>query len=188
MPTGPTLTTARLVLRPFTLADAAAIQRLAGDAAIARGTFMPHPYEDGMAEAWITAQQADFEQGRLVNFAVTLAVQQTLIGSIGMTLEQPHRRGQLGYWIGVPYWNQGYASEAGHAVVQYGFATLELHRIWAPHFKRNPASGRVLQKIGMQYEGCQREHYFHQGQFVDVMIYGMVRAEFSAQTNAETAR
>ncbi len=176
----PRLTTPRLVLRQFTFDDAPVVQRLAGAPEIAAGTFIPHPYADGMAEQWITSQQAEYAQGTLVNFAIVYATEQVLIGSIGIMLNPIHRQGHLGYWIGVAYWNQGYCTEAVRAVLQFGFKQLDLHRIWAPHFKGNPASGRVMQKIGMRYEGCQREHYFHQGQFEDAMLYGILHHEFVA--------
>ncbi len=181
MPSFPTITTRRLVLRQMTLEDAPTIQRLAGAPEVAAGTFMPHPYADGMAEQWIMNQQAEYEAGNLINFAIVLHTEHVLIGSIGLILTATHHHGQLGYWIGVLYWNQGYCTEAARAVVQSGFQTMNLHRIWAPHFKRNPASGRVLQNIGMQYEGCQREHYRHGDRFEDAMLYGMVRADVDQQ-------
>lgn len=174
----PSLTTARLMLRQFVLQDAPVIQRLAGAPEVAAGTFIPHPYENGMAEEWITRQQAEYAEGKAIIFAITSATTQELIGSIGLMLNQVHRHAQLGYWIGVPYWGQGYCTEAGRAVLRFGFHELDLHRIWAPHFKRNPASGRVMQKIGMQYEGCQREHYLHSGRFEDALLYGILRHEF----------
>jgi RimJ/RimL family protein N-acetyltransferase len=173
----PTLTTERLVLRQFALSDAPTIQRLAGAPEIAAGTFMPHPYEDGMAEQWITDQQANYEQGLQYNFAIVLAAENVLIGSIGFVLTSAHQHAQLGYWIGVPYWNQGYCTEAARAVIQFGLRTLALNRIWAPHFKSNPASGHVLQKIGMQYEGCQRQHYRYNDRFEDTLLYGILHQD-----------
>jgi RimJ/RimL family protein N-acetyltransferase len=134
-----------------------------------------------MAEQWITHQQTEYAQGTLVNFAIVHTTEQALIGSIGIMLNPAHRQGHLGYWIGVPYWGQGYCTEAARAVLQFGFNQLDLHRVWAPHFKRNPASGRVMQKLGMQYEGCQREHYLYQGQFEDAMLYGILHHEFVAE-------
>ena len=71
----PTIQTERLVLRPFTLADALDVQRMAGDRDIAWATLgIPHPYEDGMAEQWIGTHQERYERGELVNFAITLHV------------------------------------------------------------------------------------------------------------------
>jgi len=78
-------------------------------------------------------------------------------------IEADHRRAELGYWIGVPYWGKGYATEAARSVVNYGFSTLELHRIFASHVPANPASGRVLTKIGMRHEGRLLGHILKWG-------------------------
>ena len=88
--------------------------------------------------------------------------------------------GELGYWLGVPFWNQGYCTEAALAVVQYGFEVLRLHRIYASHMIRNPASGRIMQKIGMTYEGCQRQHVQKWGVFEDLATYGILQSEYVA--------
>ena len=68
------------------------------------------------------------------------------------------RRAELGYWIGVPWWNRGYATEAGRALLDFGFGTLGLHRIMAHHMMRNPASGRVMQKLGMTRDPREPGH------------------------------
>ena len=171
----PTLTTERLTLRRFHINDAQRVTDLAGERALAESTFLPHPYKLGMAEQWILSQIDDYNNERLINFAIVITEDDLLIGSIGLELDLNHKRGQLGYWVGLPYWNQGYCTEAARAVVEFGFNELELHRICAPHFKSNPASGRVLQKIGMLHEGTQKEHYLHFGKWEDVDMYGMVR-------------
>ena len=127
---------------------------------------------------WIMSQFEDFKHNRMVNFAIVLKNDGTLIGSIGLELETAHQRAQLGYWIGLPFWNRGYCTEAAVEVVTYGFDQLNLNRIYAPHFKSNPASGKVLQKIGMLHEGRQRQHYLRFGHFEDVEMYGMLRSEY----------
>ena len=138
----PTIETERLILRPFELSDAKDVQRLAGDWAIADTTLnVPYPYEDGMAEQWISTHEQKFEAGELANFAIVFRAGGTLIGAIGLRIVQRFDRAELGYWIGKPYWNQGYCTEAGHAVLRYGFTELNLNRIHASHLKRNPASG-----------------------------------------------
>ena len=81
---------------------------------------------------------------------------------------------ELGYWIGKPYWNKCYASEAAKAILRFGFKELNLHRIHAHHLSRNPASGKVLQKIGMQHEGCLRHHIRKWGKFEDMEMYGIL--------------
>jgi RimJ/RimL family protein N-acetyltransferase len=90
------------------------------------------------------------------------------------------RHAEMGYWVGAPYWSQGYGAEAAAAVVRYGFEALDLHRIHANHYTRNPASGRIMQKIGMQHEGRMREHALHWGQFEDIELYGLLRPEWQA--------
>lgn len=176
----PRLQTTRLILRPFDLSDAKDVQRLAGDRAIADKVFsIPHPYEDGMAEEWISTLQPQFEKGELANFAVTLADDMTLIGSIGLTIRAEYERAGLGYWIGKPYWNQGYCTEAGRAVVHYGFETLKLNRIWASHMTRNPASGRVMQKLGMVHEGTARQHTKKWDVFESLEFYAILKSEWN---------
>ena len=175
----PTIETIRLILRPFTLADAPEVQRLASDRNIASTTQnIPHPYEDGMAEEWIGTHQEKYEKGELVNFAITLRSGKSFIGVIGLEINQTDENAELGYWLGKPYWNLGYATEAAEAVVRYGFEVLGLNRIYARHFKRNPASGRVLQKLGLTYEGCLRQHVKKWEAFEDMEHYGLLRSEY----------
>jgi len=182
----PTIETERLVLRSFTLADAPDVQRLAGDRDIASTTLnIPHPYEDGMAEQWIGKHQEKYEEGELV-FAIVLRSDQSLIGAIGLNVNQQHDNAELGYWIGKPYWNQGYCTEAAEAVVRYGFEVLGLNRIHASHLKRNPASGRVMQKIGMTNEGCLRQHVKKWRVFEDVEKYGLLKSDFVTRMNEES--
>lgn len=178
----PTLRTDRLRLRQFLLADAPRIQELAGSKEVAAGTLLPHPYEDGTAETWIANQQKNFEAGTAVHFAIRLASDQAVIGSIGLDIAQAHRHARLGYWLGLSYWSRGYGTEAVKAVLAYGFGQLNLNRIYSPHFLGNDASGRVLQKAGMIYEGRMREHYLRFDRFVDLEVYGMLKREFMERT------
>lgn len=174
----PTLVTARLELRPFRLADASEVQRLAGALQVAEMTVnIPHPYPEGAAEEWIGSHRVRFEQGAGLTLAVTFKDSGTLIGAVSLVDADAHRA-ELGYWIGVPFWGQGYCTEAARALVDYGLRAMGLHRIVATHFQRNPASGRVMQKLGMRYEGCLREHVFKGGRYQDLMLYGILRDEW----------
>jgi RimJ/RimL family protein N-acetyltransferase len=179
MPDLPTVYTDRLVLRPFDLEDALRVQKLAGEWEIAKTTVnIPHPYEDGMAEAWIGGHQRAYEAGEAVNLAVVRRVDDVLIGAVGVHLNQQHRVGEIGYWVGVPYWNRGYGTEAARALVQYSFDILELNRIQARHMTSNPASGRVMQKIGMTHEGTLRQAIFRWDTYEDVEMYSVLKVEY----------
>ncbi len=154
MKTAPTLHTERLILRSFTPEDAADVQKLANDPDMASTTDeIEYPYEDGKAEEWIQWCQKCFANGERVNFAVTLRTDGTLIGKVSLLflVHLARKSAELGYWIGKSYWNCGYATEAAKAVVAYGFREHDVDLIYAYYFKRNPASGRVLEKIGMRY-------------------------------------
>lgn len=181
MRTAPPLLTERLLLRSFTLEDAADLQRLVGEFDVASTlTNMPHPYEDGMAEEWMQTCSEKFENDEALNFAITRRTDKQLIGGMGFRRDLKNENAELGYWIGKPYWNRGYATEAAKAVVAYGFEVLKLNRIHARRFKRNPASGRVLEKIGMQYEGCLRQHIKKWDNFEDLMTYGMLKSDYNS--------
>jgi ribosomal-protein-alanine N-acetyltransferase len=174
----PTLTTERLILRPFELSDASTVKRLAGDWAVADTTErIPHPYKDGMAEAWIAGHPQRFIERKECTFAIVLKDNQQVIGAVGLTLSMAHSRGELGYWVGREFWNRGYCTEAARAVVEYGFSVLGLHRIQARHFTRNPASGRVMAKLGMTHEGHLRQHTRKWDVFEDVEVYAVLRGD-----------
>ncbi|HUO09410.1 MAG TPA: GNAT family protein [Phycisphaerae bacterium] len=187
----PTLYTPRLCLRPLTLADAKRVQHLAGDRRVAATTArIPHPYPDGAAEAWIESLPALAEKG--TEFGVTLAGTRTpgrendptetgyLIGCVGLYThgDPAHARALLGYWIGVPYWNKGFATEAANAVLGYGFTRRGFNRIGAEHYVHNPASGRVMEKLGMTREGVLRQYHQKWDHFVDVVSYSILQEEW----------
>lgn len=179
----PTLTTQRLVLRPFTLADAPTVQTLCSVYEIAAKTLsMPHPYPDDMAAAWITTHAPDWENKTWITLALTLKKDSTnpqeIMGAVSLKLCLAHQRAELAYWLGMPYWNVGYMTEAAHALVAYGFDELSLNRIEAGHYRTNPASGRVMQKIGMQYEGTHWQHTLRFGQFEDRVVYGLLASDW----------
>jgi RimJ/RimL family protein N-acetyltransferase len=154
------------------------VQRLAGDRAVADTTLaIPHPYEDGMAEEWIATHQPKFEAGELVTFAITLRDDGKLVGAIGLAVNRRFDSAALGYWVGVSFWNQGYCTEAAIAVINYGFKKLGLNRIHAPHLKRNPASGRVMEKAGMIREGVARQSVKKWGRYEDLVQYGILRED-----------
>jgi RimJ/RimL family protein N-acetyltransferase len=177
----PTLYTERLILRAFDASDAPAVQRLAGDRLIAATTMnIPHPYDLAMAQEWIATHEDDWIQGRAAHFAIASRADGGLVGAVGLRLKTEHSTAELGYWIGKPYWGVGYATEAATAAVAFGFNDLRLNRIHAHHFGGNPASGRVLQKIGMQHEGCLRQHVRKWGAFEDVEEYGVIASEWRA--------
>lgn len=147
----PLLTTERLILRPFQLSDATKVQKLAGDELVANGAInIPHPYSDGFAGQWIGKVLAGWQSQQSAIYAITLKSNYQLVGCVGLH-NIDSGKAQLGYWIGVPYWGQGYCTEAAKRVTEFGFKRLELDIIYGQHLSRDPSPGKIMQKIGMEH-------------------------------------
>lgn len=171
------LTTERLILRPLTADDGPAIERYASAYEVALNTLsIPHPYPPGAAAAWIATHAST---PNINVFAITLRDGGELIGTVGVHLDPEHDAAEVGYWIGVPFWGKGYVTEAARAAIDWAFASLPVNRIHAMHFTRNPASGRVLQKIGMTREGTLRQRIKKWGEHLDADMYSILRSDRS---------
>jgi len=143
----PVLETKRLALRAPRLGDAKTVATLANDRRIAENTArIPHPYKLSDAEDFIARAGKPDE----AVFLITLRGK-TVIGACGIVLQDAAP--ELGYWLGVEHWGQGYATEALHAVIDYAFADLGHEALQAGARVTNPASRRVLEKCGFQWTG-----------------------------------
>jgi RimJ/RimL family protein N-acetyltransferase len=143
--------TERLLLRPGWREDAPALYRAIADERIVRNlASAPWPYRPDHAEAFLATERRPSEPSLLI-FRRTAGAPE-LIGTIGFG-RRPDGPLELGYWIARPHWNRGYATEAGKAVVAAARHGLRLKRLGAGHFLDNPASGRVLEKIGFRPTG-----------------------------------
>ena len=178
----PVLRTARLLVRPFADDDAGDIERFAGDFEVARTLLaMPHPYPEGAALEWIAKHPELWRERKELPLAICRHdCGGSLAGAIALRFALDHHHGEVGYWIAKDHWGQGIASEATHAVLDWGFRVLGLHRIFARHMAENPASGGVMRKNGMRLEGTLREHHWKHGRAHDFHVYGILRAEYLA--------
>ena len=175
----PTIETELLLLRPFRPSDAQVVQSLAGEREIADTTMnIPHPYENGMAEEWIAGHESAYTDGKAVTFAMVRREDGGLVGAIGLIIDRGCDKGELGYWVGKPFWNCGYATEAARALLAFGFDKLRLNRIHATHLARNPSSGRVMQKVGMLLEGTARQDTMKWGKYEDLVSYAILREDW----------
>jgi len=173
------LFTDRLLLRKFKLSDVTKVVKLAGVFEIADTTLrIPHPYEEKDAKGWIEQQYTWLNQNLSVTWAITIKESGDLIGAIGlMNFQEIFLHAEMGYWIGKPFWNKGYATEAAQAILKYGFEILKLNRIHAHHFSRNASSKKVLLKIGMKHEGTLRQHIVKWDKFEDIELYGILKSD-----------
>lgn len=177
--TRPKLETERLVLRPFQLSDEADVYRICKEKEIAAFTStIPHPYPRAQAEHWIKQHPELWRDGKSIVFALCLKQNARIVGSMGLTFCERDQNAELGYVVEKESWGKGYCTEAANEVLRYGFEDLALHKIHAHFMTNNPASGRVLEKIGMQEEGYLRGHVRKWGVFHDVRFWGILATEF----------
>ncbi|MBS0287492.1 MAG: GNAT family N-acetyltransferase [Proteobacteria bacterium] len=168
----------RLTFRAFKLSDASRVYELLQEKEIIDNTLsIPYPYEKGMAEEWIATHDASLKQNDYI-YAVVLKETDLLIGTIGLLVSAEFNHGCLGYWLGKPYWGQGYGTEMLSRIIEFGFEDLKLHRIYGEHFDNNSASARVMEKNGMVQEGKLREHKLKYGKFVNTNIRGILASEW----------
>lgn len=171
--------TSRLVLRPLERAHLDFMLPLISAREVAATTLrIPHPYTQKDAEDYFNSMEVEIAKDKMLRLSIFIASCDEYCGSVGLNIEREHGRAEMGYWIGVPYWGRGYASEAAQAVVAYGFGVLGLNRIYATVFGGNTASRRVAEKAGMKYEGCMCQHVNKWGRFVDVEVYGLLAADW----------
>jgi ribosomal-protein-alanine N-acetyltransferase len=173
----PILATERLRLRPFESADAPALFALARNPTVTSFTLWDSHRTIDDSQTFID----EYARGRYLErqpdpYAITLAATGDLLGACGcFWASQPNRCMELGYWIAEPFWSRGYAAEAAKALVQHAFATYPVERVQAHYMDGNTASGRVLEKIGMMFEGVRRRGLFHRERFWDLHCYAVLR-------------
>ena len=172
--TGILLTMGEYCIRRFQAEDVDALVRHANNrnVSINLRDIFPFPYERHDAEAWLKeVRKMDPET------AFAIATAEELIGGIGLHLQSDvHRRSaEIGYWLAEAYWGRGIATHALQAMTEWGFAHLDINRIFAHVFGWNPASARVLEKAGYVLEGRLRQAVTKDGQVTDLLVYGMVR-------------
>ena len=178
--------TERLVLRPLTLEDAPAFSNLASDYDIARMTgSIPHPFPLFSAEFKIMYLRRQKERGLAYPYAITRNGRE-LMGVMDLFRSAPDAALEIGYWIGKPYWGQGLATEAAKAVIQEARDTLGVKALLAGAFVDNPASLRVLDKLGFQPTG-EEEMYFSMARMKKARSINL-RLDIEAQQQAMPMR
>jgi RimJ/RimL family protein N-acetyltransferase len=169
-----------VLLRHFSAADAPRVQQLAGDRSVSDTTaVIPHPYPDGMAEAWIASHARERTLGTQYPYAILRGDDRLLVGAIVLR-PIPTGHENLGYWIGREYWGRGYATAAACAMVALAFRCLDCQQVTASHLARNIASGRVLGKCGLTV--VRRESREHRGRVEPFCVCGVTRDAWEAAT------
>ena len=174
-------TTDRLLLRRLKLEDAPHIVTFAGDYDVAKMTLnIPHPYPPDEAMPFIKRSYKTWEEGTAYSFAIVLGTTDIFMGVIGLRPHMQHRRADVGYWIGKSFWGHGYMTEALERIIQFGFEDLDLNRIDAGYRVDNSASGRVMEKAGMEYEGTFRQYAMRDDEYMDLSYRAILRENYKS--------
>ncbi len=174
--------TQRLIVREFDVSDWSAVYAFANDESINRYLGMDSiGTEPGAKEYIATATDAANSQPRLsYKLGMTIKPSNKLTGSCWLDISEPDSRNAIiGYFVDKQHWSNGYATEMVQALVRFGFEQLQLHRIYANCDAENPATRRVLEKVGMRQEGLLRQHCLRSYGWADVCLYGILQAEWN---------
>ncbi len=176
-PTFP-LETTRTILRPFEQADISAVENAKKDGRVARMLLdIPQAYPDHPVPQWISTHAALIASGEQYPLAIIHKATGALIGGTGITVSKKDANGEFGIWLDPMWWDRGLGTEAAAAMRDFAFDGLRLHRLFAHVVDVNRAAARVLEKIGMLYEGFQRQHTMQSGRFWTTSSYGMLRCD-----------
>jgi [ribosomal protein S5]-alanine N-acetyltransferase len=169
------LETPRLILRPWKLEDLPAFERISNDPDVADFTAsFVYPQPEGWAKTRLERMTARFGDDQY-GFAVIWREILEVVAEVNISIDQKRHQGDIGYMCARDWRGKGIVPEAVRALNTWAFTNFELNRIQAVHFPRNPASGRVLQKAGLQREGVLRGYILKNGVSEDVVIYGITR-------------
>lgn len=175
----PTLQTERLTLRPFTEADSEALWQLQSDAHVLRYWDEPPWTDPSQAERFLARCRSIEETGTGARVAVDLTAGGTFLGWCNLSnFDADFRSATMGYCFSQPAWGKGYATESGRALLAWGFEHLDLNRVQAEADTRNPASRRVLEKLGFVLEGTLREDCVVNGVVSDSWVLGLLRRDW----------
>jgi [ribosomal protein S5]-alanine N-acetyltransferase len=175
----PTLETPRLRLRWMTEADVPALFALFSHPEVTRYWNWAAYTQGAQAEKLLRDIHKCFAERSLFQWGIARREDDQVVGTCTLSeLSGPHRRASLGYALNRACWGQGYGREAVGRVVEFGFTVLGLHRLEADVDPRNVGSIKVLEGLGFQHEGCQRERYLLDGEVQDAVLYGLLRREW----------
>lgn len=176
----PTLTTKHLILRCISMWDAEDMYDYAKEEQTTEYLlWSPHKSLTETREH-IAFMKDGYRKGTCYDYAVILSESDTMIGTCGFVyVDNENKKAEVGYVLHPQHWGKGYGTEALQAVIDYGFHTLDLHRIEARYMIENIASRTVMKKAGMTFEGVLRKSLFVKGKFRDIGVCSILRSEQS---------
>ena len=175
----PVLETERLLLRPLRVADTMDMFAYAHDEEVTR-YLLWQPHRDAAhTRSYLEYLSGRYRIGMHYEWAVVLKAENRMIGTCGfVSVDCPNNGAEIGYVLNPQYRGQGLVPDAVDRVLRFGFEMLQLHRIEARYMLGNDASRRVMEKVGMRFEGVRRASIFVKGAYRDVGVCAILRPEF----------
>jgi ribosomal-protein-alanine N-acetyltransferase len=182
----PQLETKRLILRKMTLADAQGIFEYASDPELTKYTEWDYHKSIEDSVNFLKSVIQKYENQEISEWGVILKEYNKFIGTCAYLWWQPaHNRTEIGYTLSRKYWGRGLMTEAVKEVMKFGFEQMELNRIEGRCFVENTASQRVLEKVGMKFEGILRAQLLVKGVYRNVKLYSILRKEYEGKREAD---
>lgn len=183
----PTLTTKRLSVRWLEQSDAPSLYEIYSNSKAMR-YWSTTPWTDPSEGAeCIASIHHCFAAQSLFEWGVVRIEDDALIGTCTLAqIDADHRRAEIGFMLRPDCWGRGYMTEAVHALLEFSFRTLNLHRIEADVDPRNTSSIRLLERFGFQREGYVRERWFVGEEINDGILYGLLHREYSYPSSVDT--
>lgn len=183
----PTIEAARVILRWIREDDIDELYAIFSNPEVMRYWSTTALADRSAAAALLKNIHDGFEQHTLLKWGVARRADDKLLGTITLiNFDFTHRRAEVGYALGHEHWGNGYVQEALHALLDYAFGVLDLHRIEADVDPRNTASIRTLERLGFQREGYLRERWHVGGEIFDGLFYGLLRPEWENLKHKES--
>ncbi len=166
----------KINLRYTSLDDADSVAKYCAEKDISQFTIIPHPYTTQNAIDFISTCIAERESSTSLHCGIENKETKEIIGMIDLnSINQTHRRGELGYWLAKPFWGQGIMLEATNLLTIYAFEKLNLERIYAHVQPENRSSWKVLEKAGYEREGLLKKYLCKNGTMLDRYIYAKLK-------------
>jgi len=162
-------------------ADAGPAYKLVKNEAVLSSIHWDGPASLEEMEKTYSRWQRDLKSGQGLNLTIETADKAILIGSVGLRFPRHPLQADIGYWLGEPYWNGGYMTEAVRLICHLAFQYLNSVRVYATVFKGNIGSSRVLEKNGFSLDGTMRGHIDKRGQWLDGWFFSLLRDEWQAR-------
>ena len=180
----PTIETARLTLRPLTMADDEAIYAYCSDPEVSKYVLFETHQTIEDSRVFLRLVLSEYAEQKPSALGIELKESGTFIGTIGyLNWSDDHKRIEIGYAISRAFWNKGYVTEAAKGLIDHLFRNSDLIRIESRCRLENTGSFRVMEKAGMKFEGILRKQVFSKGEHHDMKFYSILRDEWERENN-----